>query len=75
MIGFTVIDLIWDYVNIVVEVLILFLEKFYLFVANEIAEWTIVSNIYGNYSSIILNKVFGLSESFDFMLYYAKLKK
>ena len=75
MIDFFLLGWVWDYISFVVEVLIHFLEKFCLFVANEVAEWTLVSNIYGNYSSIILNKVFGLSESFDFMLYYAKLKK
>ena len=65
-----------DHVNFTaLEAVIYFAEKFYLFVANEAAEWTVVANIYGSYSSNILNKIFGLSESFEFMLYYEKLRK
>ena len=60
-----------DHVNFTaLEAATYFTKNFYLFVAKEIAEWTVVANIHNTYSSIILNKIFGLSESFEFMLYY-----
>ena len=64
-----------DHVNFTaLEAATYFTKNFYLFVAKEIAEWTVVANIHNTYSSIILNKIFGLSESFEFMLYYYRLQ-
>lgn len=65
-----------DHVNFTaLEAVIYFSEKFYFFIAKEIAELTVVSNIYDNYSSSILNNMFGFENSFEFLLQFEKTSK